>query len=257
MRYYNPAEWAFFFDLDGTLIDIAATPDAVAIPHELPDLLAHLSLHTDGACAIVTGRSIEAADRMVSPVKLAVAGVHGGEMRMPDGMQASCTKARLTGAVRDAVHELRRRHPQLIVENKGLALAVHFRLAPHLADEVRETLEQVAMLEGGAFCIQPGKMVFEILPANIDKGRALLAFMEEWPFRGRRPIAIGDDLTDERMFVMAKKLGGLGVRVGFDMAPSCATECLEDPRAVRKWISGLLQQDKTSGGKTSLATTPA
>jgi trehalose 6-phosphate phosphatase len=234
--FFDRATWALFLDLDGTLIDIAPTPEAVVIPSDLKPLLAATSEALGGALAIISGREVKFIDRIAGTAVGSIAGTHGGEMRMANGTLRLTAGNWLTPALADIVTRLADDHPALIVEKKDLAVAVHYRMAPHLGDEVRRRLCTAVTIADGTLVLQPGRMVFEVLPAHVNKGRALESFMEESPFHGRKPLAIGDDLTDEYMFAAAQQLGGLGIRVGSADIPTTATHLLPNPRAVRDWI---------------------
>lgn len=228
---------AFFLDVDGTLIDIAETPDGVVVPPELPAILSALAKRAGGAVALVSGRTIEALDRLVAPARLPAAGVHGAEMRFADGTRASLD-AEGMDAVRAGLAELTARHPDLLVEDKGPAIAVHYRARPALGPEVEIAL-RASIAGNEKLHLQPGKMVLEVRPAGADKGRALARFMETPPFSGRSPVAIGDDLTDEHMFQVAREMGGLAGNVGAQKRKTAATVRLASPDSVRKWLQSL------------------
>ncbi len=234
----TPDGWAFFLDVDGTLIDIAETPDGVVVPPELPKLLADLSARTGGAVALVSGRAIATLDRLVAPARLAAAGVHGAEMRFADGHRENLGGDALAD-VRPQLVALGRKHPALIIEDKGPAVAVHYRAEPALGPTIQSALADIVSARP-ALHVQPGKMVFEVRPAGADKGRALGIFMQRPPFAGRRPLAVGDDLTDEHMFAIADQLGGRGVKVGADSDESAAPTRLADPATVRAWLADLV-----------------
>jgi trehalose 6-phosphate phosphatase len=157
-------------------------------------------------------------------------------MRMADGTVRLTAGNWLTPTLSVIVGNLANDHPALIVERKELGIAVHYRMAPHLRDEVKRRLCRAVDLADGTLVLQPGRMVFEILPAQVNKGRALASFMREPPFRGRKPLAIGDDITDESMFASAQEFGGLGLRIGSPEVPTTATHLLPNPRALRDWI---------------------
>jgi trehalose 6-phosphate phosphatase len=234
--YFERAKWALFLDLDGTLIDIAPTPDAVIVPADLKPLLADVSERLGGAVAIVSGREAKFIEKIVGDAIGPIGGTHGGEMRMADGTIRLTAGNWLTPALGVIVENLARDHPALVIERKELGIAVHYRMAPHLREEVKGRLCRAVDLADGALVLQPGRMVYEILPAQVNKGRALTSFMEEKPFRGRKPLAIGDDITDESMFAAAQEFGGLGIRVGSPEVPTTATHLLPNPRALRDWI---------------------
>lgn len=231
--------WAFFLDVDGTLIDIAPTPDSVVVPPDLPGLLETLSAESGGAVALVSGRAIATLDRLFAPLRLAAAGVHGAEMRFPDG-RSETFAADSMDALRPQLAELAGRHPGLLVEDKGVAMAVHFRAVPELGPAVERALGE--MLAGHRDVhLQPGKMVFEVRPAGVDKGRAVSTFMRAPPFAGRRPFAVGDDLTDESMLAFAVAAGGSAARVGKSNGDAFAGAAFADPAAVLRWLAELVR----------------
>ena len=230
--------WAFFLDFDGTLVEIAAAPDAVVVPGDLPALLTRLAAGADGALAVVSGRTIEALDRLLAPAQLAAAGVHGAELRLPDGERWAAGAPDMTRA-RRLLLDFAGEHPGVLAEDKGVAVALHYRRAPDLAAAAIAAAEAAARDSHGALSVQHGRMVVEVRPAGADKGRALAAFMTHTPFDGRRPIAIGDDLTDEAMFAAARTLGGIAARVGPENEPTAASLHIADPASLRGWLAGL------------------
>jgi trehalose 6-phosphate phosphatase len=206
---------AYFLDIDGTLVDLAPTPRAVKLEPALPGLVDALTASSDGAVALVTGRSIADADRLFPGRRLPIAGQHGHERRSADG---TVTRHRVSPRALDpARHTLRAlvaRHPKLLLEDKGLSLALHYRGAPHLASVAHRTVHGAQALLGHLYSVHRGKRVVELMPAGRDKGLAIRAFMREAPFRGRRPVFIGDDVTDEHGFAMVNSLGGDAIKVG-------------------------------------------
>jgi trehalose 6-phosphate phosphatase len=206
---------AVFTDFDGTLVDLAATPDSIAVPQDVPHMLEDVSRQLDGAFAIVSGRPIGDLDRYLGDLALAAAGSHGAERRLADGSSIS-----ISDAVSGDVREISARLEQFVANNKGLLLeakpasvALHFRQAPQLAGEslaiMRTILEQVT-----GFTLIEGKMVIEARPQGTSKGTAIMAFMDEAPFRGRTPVFFGDDVTDEEGFAAVQEMGGVGIKVG-------------------------------------------
>lgn len=236
----NLATSAFFLDIDGTLIELAPTPDAVAVPGELPACLTALSARVGGALALVTGRSIETADLLMAPAVLPVAGVHGSELRFADGrirrprMHPALPglKATLAGFVA--------RHPGLILEDKNRAVAVHYRAIPEAGQEVRHYLDELVKVAADDLAVQPGKMVFEIRPRGTSKGGAIAAFLKEAPFVGRVPVFAGDDWTDESAFAAVNAAGGRSIRVGDPDRPTEAGERIRNPAAFRAWLAAHL-----------------
>jgi trehalose 6-phosphate phosphatase len=238
----SPDGLAFFLDIDGTLIEIAPSPDAVVVPEGLPGLLAGLGARTGGALALLTGRDIATVDRLFSPARLPVGAVHGAMLRDADGTVTGGAPDAALAAVRARLAAFVAAHPGALLEDKGIAVAIHFRAAPDLAGIAAAAVEEAVAEAGGGLAVQPGKMVFEVRPAGADKGAALAAFMRGPAFGGRRPLAVGDDLTDESMFRAALERGGLAFRVGTAAGPgSAAIPAFDGPADVRDWLTGLLE----------------
>lgn len=213
--FLSPSETAFFFDFDGTLVELASTPDGVIVPPAVVDSLAQLRRLTRGAVAVVSGRGIESIDAFLGMPDLPIAGLHGAERRDASGdtVRLGFNDDRLLRMER-VLAELVNEHPGTLLEIKGAALALHYRNAPLAETVVREATQRLVDEHADAYVLQPGKMVFEIKPKNVDKGRALAAFLDEPPFVGRTPVFAGDDLTDEKAFAVVNERGGLSIKVG-------------------------------------------
>jgi trehalose 6-phosphate phosphatase len=228
-------EHALFLDLDGTLVDIAAHPDEVFAGDALHHLLARLTQTMNGALALVTGRTIESADRVLAGAVENIAGVHGFERRSRSGLsRAGDDLAPLIRAVAEARALASAGALAARLEDKAAGLALHFRHAPEAAADVRRTAETLAEKHG--LSVLEGKMVVELTLGVSNKGDAVTAFMAEPPFAGRTPFAIGDDATDEDAFLAARRAGGAGVLVGA-ARPSAAVHRLDDAAAVNAWLA--------------------
>ncbi len=231
--------WAFFLDIDGTLIDIAATPDGVVVPPGLPDLLASLYERSNGALALLTGRDIATVDRLFAPHRLPIGAVHGVLIRHRADEETCFAPHPALPGILSRFGAFAASHEGALVEDKGTAVAIHFRANPLLADEA-EALVAAALAEAGAgLMVQPGKMVLEVRPVGSDKGTALASFMESQAFKGRRPVAIGDDVTDEAMFRAAVAAGGVALGVGAPRGETAAITAFAGPSDVRNWLAGL------------------
>ena len=231
-------EYALFLDFDGTLVELAPTPDAVAPDPRLVQLLSALATGLDGALAIVSGRGITTLDRLLAPLRLAAAGLHGIERRRADGSR------RVAAAIPPWLEALRgplrahvERHPGLLLEDKYGALAVHYRAAPHHEPATRAWLRtQVAMTAGDAEILE-GAACSRSAPRVVDKGTAVEEFLSEPPFAGRRPVFVGDDLSDAAGLRAVQRRGGIAVAVGGRVS---ADWRLAGPREVRSWLAALL-----------------
>ena len=227
--------WAFFLDVDGTLIDIADAPDLVQVGEQLPRLLGSVSRASGGALALVSGRALSDLDALFSPLVLPAAGLHGAERRDALGrMHVPPRDPALAGAAARLV-EWAARRPGTLVENKGGALALHYRMAPAEAPAARDQVTRVLADLGDDYALQAGKFVLEIKPRGASKARAIDEFMTEPPFAGRRPVFIGDDVTDEDGFHSVRRLGGIAVVVGG--RPGTAAQFrLPDVAGVQGWL---------------------
>jgi trehalose 6-phosphate phosphatase len=223
---------ALFLDFDGTLVDLAPTPDQVRTPSRLLALLAELESHLGGALAVVSGRPIADLDAQLQPLKLCAAGVHGAERRAGDGYLRRMTLAPLQDA--DALlTALCARFPALRLERKPGALALHYRLAPELEGVCVMAMQQAAQTSPG-MSLMRGKMVVELKPARARKGAAVRSFLDTSPFRARRPWYFGDDVTDESAFEFVQSVGGVAVRIG--PGETGAVYRLPDPAALHAWL---------------------
>lgn len=231
-------DWALFLDVDGCLLDFADEPDAVVVPGGLVKALGAWERRLDGAVALVSGRSLDTLDRLFPPLRsLPAAGLHGLERRGIDGARhASPAPPAALAEVAAEARRVAEAYPGAIVESKGPNLALHWRRAPQAAAALRAlAAAELPRLPG--YRLQAGDHVLELRPGgDADKGSAILAFLAEPPFRGRVPVFLGDDLTDERGFAAVNARGGISVLVG-DRADSAARHALRDPSAVRAWLA--------------------
>ena len=229
-------DWCLFLDVDGTLIELTDTPSQTSADAEIKSLLREVAERLGGAVALVSGRKIATLDQLFAPLVLPAAGLHGVERRKIDGsiQGASFVDSQLERA-RASLKALVEAHPGTLFEDKDRTIAVHFRTAPHFAEALRDAVIDIAKPLGSNYHIQSGKMLYEIKPRGFSKATAIQAFMKESPFRGRRPVFIGDDLTDRDGFRMVEAHGGLSIAVGDDVQ---GQYYLPDVTAVR----GLLRQ---------------
>lgn len=230
----NP-KWAWFFDIDGTLIELASEPASLDVGHSLPALLEALYERTGGALALVSGRSLDNIQKLIAPFRLPMSGCHGIERMLADGSILRPAAAPEIAAARERLSQFAEAHPGTVLEDKGLALAIHFREVPHLAADCKAVIEEVAVGSLGWFS---GKMVYEVKPKAYDKGYAIKAFLEMEPFRGRTPVFLGDDQPDEFGFAAVRSLGGVAVLVGAPR-PTRASHRLDSVSAVHAWLNRL------------------
>jgi trehalose 6-phosphate phosphatase len=221
---------ALLLDLDGTLLDIAPRPDAVVVPTGLPEVLLALRRRLGDAVAVVTGRPVETVDALLGDAVFAVAGEHGGAIRHRPGQpverppQPSPPLVWLAAAERLAAA-----HPGVLLERKARGFALHYRAVPDAGQELRRVLED--LLAGSErFELLPAHMLWEVRPRGADKGKAVVTVMDCAPFRGRLPVFIGDDVTDEDAIAAAAAMGGAGLRV---------QDAFGEAAGVRAWLQAI------------------
>lgn len=233
--------WACFLDVDGTLLELAQTPDAVTVPSDLVAQLDRLRALLGGALALVSGRPLRDIDRLFAPVRFPAAGVHGAERRLGDGtLHRIAFATERFDPVRKAFGAFATANPGTHVEDKGFGVTLHFRRRPDLAAAAHRLGMALSGRLGAEFHLLEGKMVLEIRPSAATKGAAVDAFLQDSPFAGRRPVYVGDDVTDEDAFRVVNARGGLSVVVG---APdgTCARTRLAGVTAVRGWLDGVVE----------------
>lgn len=228
-----PRQAALLLDFDGTLVDIAPTPESVVVPPGLPQVLRRLRAKCGDALAVISGRAVDQIDHFLGDVPYAVAGEHGIAVRhRPDGPIVRADLPQYPPGWLQAAERLAAAHPGVRIERKIAGFVLHYRAAPEAAELLRDAAEGWIASGNGAFHIQAAKMAWEIRPHGVDKGHAVAALMQSPPFAGRHPIFVGDDVTDEDGIREAVRLGGVGFRIHRDFP---------DPTAFRTWLAGLTQ----------------
>lgn len=232
-----PPNPALLLDFDGTLVDIAATPDAVRVDPELPALLDRLLRELGGAIAVVSGRPLADIDHFLAPHRLIAYGLHGLEHRdEPAGeVQRAETPDAVARAKRE-VQDLGLIGGGVMFEDKGPAFAVHYRAAPERGAQIREALTAIASRDESLSVIC-GKAVVEIKPKAVSKGTAVRRIVELPAFRGRTPVFVGDDVTDEDGFAAVVEHGGVSIKVG--EGATCAQYRLPSVAAVHGWLANI------------------
>ncbi|MGI9335696.1 MAG: trehalose-phosphatase [Gammaproteobacteria bacterium] len=206
--------WALFLDFDGTLAEIAPTPAEVSVPSALPATLSALHRNLDGALALISGRPLAELDAFLAPASLPGAGLHGAELRDGGGtVHRSARPPAGFDAVKAQLEALVQADPRLLLEDKVMTLALHYKRAPGRRNECLDAARRgVDALAG--FMLLEGKDVFELKPAGASKGTAIGTFMRAAPFTGRQPVFAGDDVTDENGFDVVNERGGISIKIG-------------------------------------------
>ena len=231
-------DWALFLDFDGTLVPLADHPRDTSVSEALRHLVARLAHELDGAVAIISGRPVADLEALLAPLDLPLAGVHGLEWRdTSGGYHSAVAHPERLAACRDALADFVAGHDGLHYEDKRVALALHYRGAPELADECRHFMAEWQQALGDDVETVAGKCVIELRPAGVHKGTAIARLLDDPVFQGRRPVFVGDDVTDEDAFREVNARGGLSVRVGG--GKTAATYYLESVKKVLTWLERL------------------
>ncbi|HEY0329279.1 MAG TPA: trehalose-phosphatase [Rhodopseudomonas sp.] len=236
------SECAMLLDIDGTLLDLAPTPREVWVPPGLEATLTGLKAKTSGALALVSGRSLNDIDLIFAPVRFPAVGGHGAEMRLSgEGELMAVQAPPMDKDLKGRLAAIAKLSPGILLEDKGYSLALHYRLAPHAEQAIYDAVALIrADLPSAPIEVLPGKAVCEIKHAGFTKATGVRELMRHEPFKGRRPVFIGDDVTDETVFAIMPDLGGLAFSVGRHSRGVAGH--FEQPRDVRAWLAGLLQR---------------
>jgi trehalose 6-phosphate phosphatase len=240
-------ESAILLDIDGTLLDLAPTPRVVWVPPGLSKTLNRLLTRTSGALALVSGRSLNDIDLIFAPEQFPAVGGHGAEMRLSTDSEAVAAHAPpMDRELKLRLAAIAKLSPGILLEDKGYSLALHYRLAPHAEKAIYEAVSLIrADLPNAPIEVLPGKCVCEIKHSGFNKATGVRELMTHEPFKGRHPIFIGDDVTDEAVFGIMPDLGGLAFSVG-RRAQGVAGH-FDEPRDVREWLAHLLDDEAAAG----------
>lgn len=241
-------DWALFLDVDGTLLHLREDPGGVSRDERVCRILDAVAAALHGALALVSGRPIDALDRLFWPSRLPAAGQHGLERRDAGGRRHAASVSAAMDELRRALGALARDDARLVLEEKSHALALHYRRAPGRGAELREKAEALVGRAAPGLQLMHGKMVMEIKPRNADKGSAIRAFMGEAPFSGRVPAFIGDDTTDEDGFSCVNALNGHAIRVG-EAADTAARYSLRGVDEAVSWLEAWPRLLRGGGGE--------
>jgi trehalose 6-phosphate phosphatase len=238
---------AVLLDIDGTLLDLAPTPREVWVPPGLATTLNRLLDRTAGALALVSGRSLNDIDLIFAPDQFPAVGGHGAEMRICGDSEAVATYAApMDKELKRRLAAIAKLSPGILLEDKGYSLALHYRLAPHAEKAIYAAVSLIrADLPNAPIEVMPGKCVCEIKHSGFNKASGVRELMSHEPFKGRRPIFIGDDVTDESVFAIMPELGGVAFSVG-RRAQGVANH-FDEPRDVREWLARLIDGKAVAG----------
>jgi trehalose 6-phosphate phosphatase len=237
-------ETAVLLDIDGTLLDLAATPREVWVPPGLAKTLQRLLQRTGGALALVSGRSLNDIDLIFAPDTFPAVGGHGAEMRLGSDSEAVAAHAPpMDKELKRRLAAIAKLSPGILLEDKGYSLALHYRLAPHAEKAIYEAVSLIrADLPNAPIEVLPGKQVCEIKHAGFTKASGVLELMTHAPFKGRKPFFIGDDVTDESVFAIMPDLNGMSFSVG-RRAKGVAGH-FDAPSDVREFLAHLLDDER-------------
>jgi trehalose 6-phosphate phosphatase len=234
--FVRQSNLALFLDVDGTLLELAATPDRVRVPSALRNTLQLACERQQGALALLSGRPLTELDELFAPLILAASGKHGLEVRLTSG---EVIRPKLDDSALDRARHwlgmMQKESRGLALEDKGGALAMHYRLAPGLERDVMAAMQELVAELGDEFVLRQGKCVLEIMPRGFSERSAIELLMRQREFAGRTPVFVGDDPTDEVGFEAVNELGGHSIRVG-DLRETAARYRFSSVSTVIAWL---------------------
>lgn len=236
-----PQRCALFLDMDGTLLEMAPSPESVRVPSGLTALLQDLSDGLGGALAILTGRQVIEVDRLLDPLRLPASGVHGAQIRRTWDGAIETGSPELPDELVAQLVALEGRMPGIRAEAKGPGFALHYRVVPHVQAELEAALRRLLADYASNVVLSRGRKIFEIIPIGTTKGTSLVTFAALPAFAGRRPVMIGDDIGDEPAFAAAARLGGMGLRVAGEHFGRDAAN-LDGPSDVYRLLTRVLER---------------
>lgn len=230
-------KYAIFLDFDGTLADIAPRPWLASLAPATIDTISRLSSKVGGALAVISGRQLEDIDAILGMPGIPAAGIHGAQLRSADGtvLTEEWMRTEIDGVESDLRAQIGS-FDGLLLERKPVAVAVHYRANPAREDEIRAIAARLVLRRPHLKCLS-GRCVIEVLPAGVDKGKAIARLMQTQPFKGRVPLFAGDDITDEDGLAAVNALGGLSIKIG--CGPSVANFGFCDGASFRTWLERL------------------
>jgi trehalose 6-phosphate phosphatase len=240
------SETAILLDIDGTLLDLMPTPREVWVPPGLAETLNRLLVRTSGALAMVSGRSLNDIDLIFAPDQFPAVGGHGAEMRIePDSESVAAHAPPMDKELKRRLAAIAKLSPGILLEDKGYSLALHYRLAPHAEKAIYAAVSLIrADLPNAPIEVLPGKCVCEIKHSGFTKATGVRELMTREPFKGRRPLFIGDDVTDETVFAIMPDFDGLAFSVG-RRAKGVAGH-FDAPSDVREFLTHLLDDERVA-----------
>lgn len=241
---------ALFLDFDGTLVPIVRHPDHASLNRSVRQLLRSLSRRVP--VVIVSGRALVDLKSRVGLPGLICVGNHGLEMsghalkyQMKDAIRWRRFIKKLCRELQEELGDI----PGILIEDKGYTLSVHVRQAREAGKQKSERIFMARLrplVQQGRVRISHGKAVWEVRPPiNWHKGRAVRWISKQSGFRGRWPLYIGDDKTDQDAF-RAIQNTGLGIMVGPPQKRGAAHYTIENPRKVHELLQWLLDQLSTN-----------
>jgi trehalose 6-phosphate phosphatase len=237
----EPSRLALFLDVDGTLLDIEDHPAGVKAEPSLIALLTRLAERLGGALSLISGRPVADLDRIFGGTRFAAAGGHGAELRPHPDDPVTSTKWSLPASALEQIRAFAGSDPGLLLEEKRGGVSLHYRRVPELEAQCTDFVQGLLPDLEQDFRLIAGKMVYEFAPKEHHKGAAITEMMRQDPFAGRRPVFVGDDVTDEDGFRAVNALDGITIRVGGGRA-SEANYALSDVAAVRRWLESIARR---------------
>lgn len=211
----NAPPFGLITDIDGTISEIAGSPQEASVSPVCREQLAILTMRLPLVAAI-SGRPVLDAKRMVGIEEMVYVGNHGleqwrdGAVRLAQAIEGY--PAKVANAITELSTALELRG--LLLEDKTVGLAIHYRRCPDPRAAKRRILAVVAASPiAGDFVVREGKMVIELRPPiEVDKGAAVKGLVNAYGLRSG--VYLGDDASDVDAFHAMRLPGFNGLAVG-------------------------------------------
>lgn len=205
--------YCLFLDIDGTLAPFQINPEHSFIPNTTLEIIKKITKLNIPVIA-VTGRDVDTASKLLHPIEVPIAGLHGLDIYFDSGnyIRPDLSNINFKKLKKDIMKSCEK-YPELLIEDKGYSIALHYRKNPNLENNTINIMQQIN-LNYPQLKINRGKFVIELIPNQADKGRAIETILNHLDLPAVLPIFIGDDLTDESGFTYINQQSGLSIKVG-------------------------------------------
>jgi len=206
-------DYCLFLDIDGTLSPFQINPEQSFIPNSTLEIIKEI-IELNIRVIAVTGRDVATAQKLLKPIEIPIAGLHGLDIHVDSNttIRPDLTDINFKKLKQDIIQACKT-YPELLIEDKGYSVALHYRKNPELENNAIYIMQQIKYFYP-QLKISKGKYVIELIPKQANKGQAIQTILNHFNSPLSYPIFIGDDLTDESGFIFTNQKSGISIKVG-------------------------------------------